>query len=269
LRAPGPRDRGRAGLMGRAITETGRPAGQVYVRAEWSRIEGAGAVRHDQMAIATDAGLWSFCDLPPGAAIALRVGARRGADPSATVELAEGRFPWLTLVAREADVGTVAATDSGQRLPELKTTGRIPVPASERFLTELRERMRRNGAPASALISRAELEKSNTFRLANVLLIHGLKSRVNKNGKQTLTCPHRAERPAVYVDGLLVDGSDSPNAKRFRVGLLSEMFDMENLSLDEVEAVEVYRSPAEWPPEFGRTEAPCVVVIWTRRGVKP
>ena len=39
-------------------------------------------------------------------------------------------------------------------------------------------------------------------------------------------------------------------------------------SPEEVEAVEVYRSPGEWPAEFGRTEASCVVVIWSRRGEK-
>ena len=81
-------------------------------------------------------------------------------------------------------------------------------------------------------------------------------------------CPRTAERPAIYVDGLLVDRSDSPLAKRFRIGLVSEVFDMENLTPDDVEAVEIYRSPGEWPAEFGRTEASCVVVIWTRRGAK-
>ena len=46
------------------------------------------------------------------------------------------------------------------------------------------------------------------------------------------------------------------------------MFDMENLTPDDVEAVEVYRSPGEWPAQFPRTEASCLVVIWTRRGEK-
>ena len=50
--------------------------------------------------------------------------------------------------------------------------------------------------------------------------------------------------------------------------MLTEVFDMENLNPDDVEAVEVYRSPGEWPAPFDRTEASCVVVIWTRRGAR-
>jgi len=162
--------------------------------------------------------------------------------------------------------GVVADVDSAQRLPELKTTA--PLSPSARFQRELRDRMQRNGAPMSALITRDELEKSKRFRLAGLLVVHGLKSRVNKYGKETLTCPRTTDRPAVFVDGLLVDGSDSPNAKRFRFGLINEMFDMENLTPEDVEAVEVYRSPGEWPAQFTRTEASCLVVIWTRRGEK-
>jgi hypothetical protein len=212
-----------------------------------------------------DAGLWAFCDLPPRAAVTLRVGARR-AEPAGSVRLEEGRFPWLTLVARGAAALRVAQADSAQRLPEIKTTAKIPVPAAERFESELRDRMQRNGAPASALITRGELERSKRFRLASLLVLHGLKNRVNKYGKQTLSCPRTEERPAIFVDGLLVDGSDSPNAKRFRAGAIGEVFDMENMTPDDVEAIEVYRSPGEWPAQFDRTEASCVVVIWTRRG---
>jgi hypothetical protein len=180
----------------------------------------------------------------------------------------EGRYRWRTLVSRGPETAVVAAIDSAQRLPDLATSARIPVPSSERFLTELRDRINRNGAPPSALITRDELEKSGRTRLADLLVVHGLKRRVSKSGKQTLSCPRRNERPAVYLDGILVDGSDSPNAKRFRAGMLGEMYDMENMTPDEVEAVEVYRSPGEWPAQFGRTEASCVVVIWSRRGEK-
>jgi hypothetical protein len=196
------------------------------------------------------------------------VGAQRGGGSAGSVEIEEGRFRWLTLVAAPADVGRIALVDSAQRLPDLKTSARVPVSPSQRFLSELRDRIQRNGAPPSALITRDELEKSGKFRLASLLVTHGLKERVNKYGKQTLTCPRKAERPAIFVDGLLLDGSDSPNAKRFRVGAVGEIFDMENMSPDEVEAVEIYRSPGEWPAEFDRTEASCVVLIWTRRGEK-
>jgi hypothetical protein len=261
-----PRDRGKAGLMGRTITGTGGPAAGVAVRARWSALAASVVVQKDAVAIAGESGFWSFCDLPPGASVALRV-AGRAAEPAAVVEIEAGRFPWLTLVAKAAAEAAVATVDSAQRLPELTTSAKIPMPPAERFLSEIRDRIRRNGAPASALITRDELAKSGRFRLADLLVSHGLNQR-SRAGKQTLTCPRRTERPAIIVDGLLVDGSDSPNAKRFRIGMLSEVFDMENLSPDDVEAVEVYRSPAEWPAEFPRTEASCLVVIWSRRGAK-
>jgi hypothetical protein len=206
-----------------------------------------GLVKHDEIAITNDAGLWALCDLPSPTSVTLRVGPRRDAPPGESVEIEEGRFPWRTLVSPGADLGPVATSDSAQRLPELSTTARIPIPPAERFLAELKDRIQRNGAPASALITRNELDKSGKFHLADLLVSHGLKRRVNRYGKETLTCPRRAERPAIYVDGLLVDGSDSPNAKRFRIGMIGEVFDMERLAPDDVEAVEIYRSPGEWP----------------------
>lgn len=266
LRSLCPRDRGRAGLIGRAVTATGAPAPGVAVRARWSSLQASVAVQRDAVAISEDTGLWSFCSLPPGASVTLRV-AERGAEPAAVVDIEAGRFPWLTLVAKSATVAAVATVDSAQRLPELATSAKILLPPGERFLAGIKDRIRRNGAPASALISRAELEKSGRFRLADLLVSHGLKQR-SRAGRQTLTCPRRTERPTIIVDGLIVDGSDSPNAKRFRAGMLSEVFDMENLLPDDVEAVEVYRSPAEWPAEFPRTESSCLVVIWSRRGEK-
>jgi hypothetical protein len=264
-----PKDRGKAGLIGRIVTETGAPAPGVYLRAEWLRADAAStAATRSDVTTTNDAGLWSFCDLPPRASVTLRLGPKRSAGPARSIDVEESGFRWLTLVASSADVGQVVPIDSAQRLPDLTSTAKIPIPPADRFLAELRDRIRRNGAPASALITRDELEKSQSFRLASLLVRHGLRSRVNKYGKETLMCPRKAERPAIYLDGLLVDGSDSPNAKRFRIGLINEMFDMENLTPGDVEAVEVYRSPGEWPAEFGRTEASCVVLIWTRRGEK-
>jgi hypothetical protein len=264
-----PGDRGKAGLIGRIVTETGAPAAGAYLRADWLRVDAATtAATRNEVTTANDRGLWSFCDLPARSAVTVYVGARRNAPPAAALEIEVDRFHWLTLATTTADIGSIARADSAQRLPDVKTTARIPIPASERFQTELRDRVQRNGAPASALITRAELEKSGRFRLAGLLVVHGLKQRVDKYGKQTLVCPRTSDRPAIFVDGLLVDGSDNPAAKRFRAGMINEIFDMESLSPDDVEAVEVYRSPGQWPAEFDRTEASCVVAIWMRRGEK-
>jgi len=158
-----------------------------------------------------------------------------------------------------------AVPDTVYRLPELTT--RATMTPAERFLAEVRARVQRSGAPASALITRADLDKDNSTRMLPLLLTRGLRSRIHpKTGKQSLVCAHKAERPAIYLNGLLVDGGDTPGALRFKAGMLGEAFDMENLAPADVEAIEVYRSMSQRPPEYNRTLSECIVVIWTRRG---
>src|SRR6185436_12487538 len=126
LRRLCPGTRGKAGLMGRMVTESGRAATGIPVRAEWfTRADAAGVVKHDEIAITNDAGLWALCQLPFPTSVTLRVGPRRDALPGGPVEIEEGRFPWRTLVSPGADLGPVATSDSAQRLPELSTTARI------------------------------------------------------------------------------------------------------------------------------------------------
>jgi hypothetical protein len=63
--------------------------------------------------------------------------------------------------------------------------------------------------------------------------------------------------PKVYLDRLLVwsGGTDSPAPLR------------EILSGYDLEAMEVYRTPAEIPPEFGGAESACgVILLWSRAG---
>jgi len=162
-------------------------------------------------------------------------------------------------------VGVTLGRDTLQVLPELTVSAAT---LAQRRLEEIRERILRSGAPPSALVSREELDHTNATRLSPILLAHGLKARVNARGKDALVCPRQNGRPAVYLDGALVDGGESNGAKAYRTGnpFDNGPFDLENFSPDEVEAIEVYTTTAERPAQFNQTGSSCVVVIWLKRG---
>lgn len=163
-------------------------------------------------------------------------------------------------------IGITLDRDSSQVLPELRVNAAAPT-RSEVFQKEVRDRAFRAGAPPSAIIGRAELERSTSTRLFNLLSVHGLKTRVEpKTGKQYVTCPRGNDRPAIFVDGALVDGGPTGASQRWRGTALAPIFDIENFLPEQAEAVEVYRTPAERPPEYNSSGAYCVIVLWTRRG---
>lgn len=256
--------RGRAAVVG-IILAGNNPMAGIPVTAAWYTA-GAGSLAVDRTETTTSAesGLWAFCDLPHRTAVRLRAGKDSSARELPVVSLEDGDVRWLPLsIGRTGRVAI--ASGEAQRLPELKASGSRALEADRRFLEDARARVRRNGAPASALITRADLEKTNSTRMLPLLVSRGLKIRIQpRTGKESLVCAHKAERPAIYLNGLLVDGGDTPGARRMR--FLGDVFDMESLSPDNVEAVEVYRSMSERPAEYNRTQSECVVVIWTRRG---
>jgi len=258
--------RGKAGLVGIVLARDAPLAG-LTVTAAWVASPGSvAAVNRTETTTTAESGVWAFCDLPPGAAVRLQVGEGSSASEVPSVSIDAEGFRWLPLSILRTG-RAVIATEAGQRLPELKARASRAVAADRRFLEDARDRVARSGAPASALITRADLEKSNSNRILPLLMTRGLKTRVNlRTGKESLTCARKNERPAIYLNGMLVEGSDTPGARRMRVGVLGEVFDLENLSPDNVEAIEVYRSMSERPPEYNRTQSECVVVIWTRRG---
>jgi hypothetical protein len=87
-----------------------------------------------------------------------------------------------------------------------------------------------------------------------------------RTGKQFVSCPRGGGRPAIYLDGTLVDGGPTGPSSLFRAGAMSPVFDLENFPPGQAEAVEVYKSPAERPVEYNSSGALCVVLLWTRRG---
>lgn len=258
--------RGKGGLVGILLAGNDAMAG-VPITVEWTTVPGSPTtVDRNETTTTGETGLWAFCDLPLRAAVRLRVGEDSSTSGVRAGEIEDGRFRWLPLSIGRTGRAVIASADA-QRLPELKAIGSRALEADRRFLEDVRARVLRNGAPASALITRADIEKTNSTRMLPLLMSRGLKSRIHpRTGKESLVCAHKTERPAIYLNGLLVDGGDTPGARRLRFGLLGDAFDMESLSPDNVEAVEVYRSMSERPAEYNRTQSECVVVIWTRRG---
>jgi hypothetical protein len=164
-------------------------------------------------------------------------------------------------------IGITLDRDSTQTLPELKVDAPAPLKRSELLQKEVHDRAFRAGAPPSSIIDRKELESTTSSRLFNLLSVHGLQTRVEpKTGKQFVVCPRRNDRPAIFVDGALVDGGPTGGSNRWRGTALAPLIDIENLRPEELEAVEVYRSPAERPPEYNSSGAYCTISIWTRRG---
>jgi hypothetical protein len=73
--------------------------------------------------------------------------------------------------------------------------------------------------------------------------------RPSLSGRPNLYCPAR-----VFVDGLVVNPPDEP-------------YDFELLNINNIEAIEVYRSPSQLPAQFGGADSACgVIVVWRRVG---
>lgn len=146
-------------------------------------------------------------------------------------------------------VGITLAKDSIQRLPDVAVVAPpAPTPA-ERLEREAYERILWSTAPVSALIPRAELAKEYGGRLYPLLVKHGLKSRLNRRGGDSVVCPRSSSPPTVFLDGMGM-GAD---------------FGLETMSPDQVELVEVYRSSVARPTQYNTPGSGCTVLIWTRR----
>ena len=99
------------------------------------------------------------------------------------------------------------------------------------------ERMR-DGA-RSSFVTRADIERQRPFRVSDLLQL-----------RATSRC--RAGRGAVFVDGISAPG-----------------FDVDRLSPHDIEAIEIYRGPAQIPAQFNvmmpnGSKPGCVTVVWTR-----
>ncbi len=114
-------------------------------------------------------------------------------------------------------------------------------------------RMLNSNAPPSAFVTREDIEKSGLTRVLDIVSKRGILTRF-ANGGRVPQCPrgytsNQPPYPVIYVNGARTFGS----------------FDIDNLDIEQVEAMEIYTSPIHTPEEF-RRDAPCVIVLWTRGG---
>lgn len=135
-----------------------------------------------------------------------------------------------------------------QRLEDVVVTARGK--RYEGRLAEFARRMEKSAIPGSRFIEREEIERWAPFDLGNVFRRAGLRVVAD-----SIECENfQGGRPpglAVYLDGSPF--SEAPS------------FNVTTIPVHWIEAIEVYKGPAEIPIEYTRTGAYCAVLIWTRQ----
>lgn len=150
----------------------------------------------------------------------------------------------------------------------LRVTGRRQPPKSPAL--ENHGFYRREAAGFGEFLRREDIERYPNQNIAQVLdRVPGTRLHVDRRGRQQISFARaqtagtisRAQRgdtgpclPKVYINGL-----------RLAYGPGMDINDVVNP--EQVEAVELYRSPSETPQEFNDSDAACgVIAIWTRTG---
>jgi hypothetical protein len=145
-----------------------------------------------------------------------------------------------------------------QMLPE------VTVKAAGRELSGLAaisaNRMLRNGASLSGLITREDIETWGKFDMGDVLRRAGLQVVGTR-----ATCPGRGlSEITVYLDGVL--RLTDPTSEALSRGRAAQSVDIRDFVPSQIEAIEVYRSVATRPIEFNATGGRgCLILVWTRR----
>jgi hypothetical protein len=87
---------------------------------------------------------------------------------------------------------------------------------------------------------------------------------LSRTGRMTETC-----YPAIYLDGARMSYGDQSHPVARSVD--STLPNLANLiPVEQIEAVELYRSAAEIPSQYSGSEASCgVIVLWTRHEIEP
>ncbi|PYP41578.1 MAG: hypothetical protein DMD43_05995 [Gemmatimonadetes bacterium] len=114
------------------------------------------------------------------------------------------------------------------------------------------DRMLHSGAPRSSFLTQADIDRLRPRKTIDLLSRAGLPFRISR-GKETIGCNRGASgfsgsQVMVFVDGARMGGG----------------FDLSWLDPSDIQAVEVYKSSVQRPPEFSGGNADCTVVIWTR-----
>ena len=115
-------------------------------------------------------------------------------------------------------------------------------------MAEFANRMLTSGAPRTSFVTRKDVDAHSTSRPIDLLVHAGMKPRLDRRGRDIITCPRGGSRVSYFIDGLKVN----------------DTFDVNTLNILDIEAMEVYRSAAERPALFNTTGYDCSVVIWLR-----
>ena len=180
-----------------------------------------------------------------------------------------------TLIAATLFVsGTIAAqtpTDSSRKPQALSA---VNVSAERPIIAEFEERRL---AGFGHFITRVELERQENRRISDILArVPGLTVKRGTGGYAWIASSRgniklqgdprpsaldlqRGARPAcysnVYVDGAIVYSSG-----------MGDLFDINQIGPNQIEAIEYYSGAAQIPARFNRTNSACgVLVVWTRR----
>jgi hypothetical protein len=119
-------------------------------------------------------------------------------------------------------------------------------------------RLNANGAPASGLITREDIETwgqndlSNVFRRAGLKVLNDRVSCPRPSGSllPSVAGDRGNGKVAVYIDGTLMSDDFS--------------FDTQAFPARWLEAIEVYKSTATRPVEYNTTGSSCVLLLWTQ-----
>ncbi len=197
------------------------------------------SLRSNKRATTNKDGIFVLAGLPPGdEQIRVR---RIGYEPQTFA---------ATLAAGDTmQVGIILAS-SAALLPEIAVVARGK--QYKGLMAGFADRMLHSGAPPSSFITREDLDTWNMTRILDVVAKVGMKTRMQSGGKRVVQCPRGytgnvPPTPVIYLNGSRVFGN----------------FDIDDLSIEQVEALEVYKSPIHTPSQFDR-DAQCVIVIWTR-----
>jgi hypothetical protein len=120
--------------------------------------------------------------------------------------------------------------------------------------TNIRERRlaarRRTGA--GVLITREMIEEASPVLPSDML----------RGIPRVEVTPYRLGTPEIYIGS----GAAACKPPFYLDGVLTRNMELDDLSVSEIEDIEIYRGPAEVPPQF-KQEARCgALLVWTREG---
>jgi hypothetical protein len=176
--------------------------------------------------------------------------------------------------------GTIVLAPGAQRLPDIEAAARYAKPAQYSGTAKYDDFFRRQKLGLGTFISREQIEKMNAFHTLEILRgIPGIHVNVGIPGDPATAdiriprCEsqdHRLGKVTVWVDGqMLIEPSHPPGEKGlYGVGSLDLAEQLQRISPEGIEMVEVFRGPSQIPGEF-HWDGCAAIVIWTRYNPGP